>query len=34
MSDENTGVTENPCPFCGKQDIHSFPEHHEECPEL
>lgn len=34
MSDENTGTTDNPCPFCGKTDIHSFPKHRTECEEL
>lgn len=34
MSDDNTGVTEMPCPFCGKSDIDSFPKHRGECPEL
>lgn len=32
--DRNPGVTDNPCPFCGKEDINSFPEHRKECPEL
>jgi len=33
MSD-NPGVTEKPCPFCGEEDIHSFPDHRKECPEV
>lgn len=31
---ENPGKTNRPCPFCGKQDINSFPSHRPECPEV
>lgn len=29
-----SGKTDKPCPFCGDDDIDSFPRHRPDCPEL
>lgn len=31
---ENPGKTQDPCPFCGQEDIDSFPKHRPNCSEL
>lgn len=31
---DNPGTTSDPCPFCGQEDINSFPDHLPDCPEL